>query len=107
MSNHIGEMQRVVVCAANRFLGANRFGTNSVIVLGARHFDACMHEQIKILGFAGFNLISGDWEQGFIDQFGVFMDRKEALFVASTAGQINVRRTKTCPLDELYSEDIY
>lgn len=45
--------------------------------------------------------------EGFVDQFNVFMDRKEALKVAMEAGQINVRRKKCAPYDELCSEDLY
>jgi len=45
--------------------------------------------------------------QGFIDQFGVFMDRFEALQVATDAGQLNVTRAKTHPVDRLFSEDLY
>ncbi|HHC1760037.1 TPA: hypothetical protein ACN7E6_005248 [Klebsiella pneumoniae] len=45
--------------------------------------------------------------QGFIDQFGVFMDRKEALQVAREAGQLNIARIKTWPDNELFSEDLY
>jgi len=44
--------------------------------------------------------------QGFVDQHGVFMDRKEALDVATAAGQINTRRPKN-PGDWLCSEDLY
>jgi len=45
--------------------------------------------------------------QGFVDQYGVFMDRKEALQVAKEAGQLNIARIKTWPDNELFSEDLY
>ena len=106
MSNNIGEMQRVVVCAANRYTGNNRF-IGPLIILGARHFDSRMNTPIRALNLAGFNLKPSEWEQGFIDQLGVFMDRTKALAVATAAGQINVRRAKTAPYDELFSEDLY
>lgn len=85
---------RVVVCAANRY--------GELIVCGARHFDMVMRAQIKAA-----NLVRATPEQGFIDQWGVFMSREEALAVATAAGQINVRRPKNPPFDELFSEDIY
>lgn len=47
------------------------------------------------------------WEQGFIDQRGVFMDRREALIVAAEAGQIDTWRPKTQPEHILFSEDLY
>ena len=74
---------RMVVCAANRHRG---FDT---LVLGARHFDPLMHQQINALVDAGNS--RADWrasEQGFIDQRGVFMTRKEAWEVAVAAGQV-------------------
>lgn len=89
---------RVVVCAANAY--------KNLLVLGARHFDATMHAQIKQSREALLVKPSA-WEQGFIDQFGVFMDRKEALAVATAAGQINTRRPKGNPTDILFSEDLY
>jgi hypothetical protein len=54
------------------------------------------------------NTLVGDGratEQGFIDQFGVFMTREEAYEVAKAAGQIKYR----CGGDEgrLFSENLY
>lgn len=88
---------RLVVCAANRW--------NDVIVLGARHFDGLMHAQIKRL--PSLPPSPADWEQGFVDQHGVFMDRREALAVATAAGQIGHYRPKTNPEHILFSEDLY
>ena len=95
------ETNRIVVCAANMHGG--------VIVLAPRHFDATMHDQISKLeeGFAP--TCSSFWEEGFIDQKGVFMDREEAYQVALAAGQINLHRPKSGNPDSpvLYSEDLY
>lgn len=71
-----------------------------------------MNAQIKVLKEAEEIAIRdlrncGDYEQGFIDQWGKFMNREEALAVATAAGQINVRRPKTFPETELFSEDLY
>lgn len=85
--------QRVVVCAACRKEG--------VIFAGARHYDLVMQVQMDATG------TDGPCDEGFIDQWGVFMNRKEALAVATAAGQINARREKTWPEDELFSEDLY
>ena len=101
MSNHIGPVLRIVVCAANRYHG-------EYIFLGARHFDRLMTHAIIEADKTKLIDTSRGWpEQGFIDQHGVYMDRKEALIVATAAGQINTQRTKTNPLDELFSEDLY
>ena len=44
--------------------------------------------------------------EGFIDQWGVFMTREEALIVAYHANQLG-RRPKTRPYSKLFSEDLY
>ena len=94
---------RVVVCAANRFYEPEWDIYN--IIIGARHHDQLMNNQITNL----IELKNSCYpsEQGFIDQWGVFMNRSEALIVATEAGQINVRRPKGFPLDKLFSEDLY
>jgi hypothetical protein len=93
-SYHKDGMRRIV-CAANRYLGK--------VVLGARHFDERMVEQIRDLGLKG-----RECEQGFIDQYGVFMTRKQAWPVALVAGQI-IRRVGGDDADggTLYSENLY
>lgn len=101
MSNVLIE-GRFVVCAACMY-------DNGLIIAGARHFDPVMASQLMYMkeqdeiAFAN----RGRPIQGFIDQRCVFMDRKEALAVATAAGQLNVRRGKTWPIDELFSEDLY
>lgn len=73
-----------------------------LVITGARHFDLLMHRQI-----ARMNLnpaLVREAEQGFIDNHGCFLDRKEALAVAKAAGQL-IRKTQ--PEDELFSEDLY
>ena len=98
---------RFVVCAANRVNNPKEPG-KYLIVAGARHFDAIMHQQIKQLHqIHDLDGMALRWEQGFIDQHGVFMDRREALQVATEAGQLNTRRSKTSPEDRLFSEDLY
>lgn len=94
---------RFVVCAACRY--------GDLIICGARHFDKVMHSQLKQLREDKlFEFESaGRADQGFIDQYGVFMTREEAFIVARDAGQLNVRRSKT-PHEgstELFSEDLY
>lgn len=84
---------RCVVCAACRF--------GDIIVAGARHFDTVMHRVID--GRFSRREVS-EAEQGFIDQFGIFLTREEAFILAEEKGQIkekpNVRGT-------LFSEDLY
>lgn len=89
--------KRIVVCAANRY-GPHVF-------LGARHFDARMREAMGEYSMEFLRLKFGE-EQGFIDQHGAFMDRNEALIVATAAGQIGLHRMKN-PGNWLCSEDLY
>lgn len=95
------EYKRLVVCAANIHGG--------VIVLGARHFDTVMHDQIRQLEEGLAPTCNSFWEQGFIDNKGKFMDRAEAYKVALAAGQINLHRHKSGGAGNqlLYSEDLY
>jgi hypothetical protein len=93
---------RRVVCAAVRL--------NDVIVLGPRHFDHTMHTMIARLATSGTPRTA--WahaDQGFIDQYGVYMSRSEAYDVAVHSGQIlpECRRTATVINPKLFSEDLY
>ena len=85
-----------VVCAALRF--------GDVIVCGPRHFDHVMQPLLE-----NVRATTGVFkpEQGFVDQYGKFMTREEALLVAEAEGQINERRPKTSPATSLFSEDLY
>lgn len=82
---------RRVVCAAIR--------SGEIIICGVRHHDMIMSKVKQ-------NLLSYqyEWDQGFVDQQGVFMDRYEALGVAQAACQL-IRKTN--PPDRLFSEDLY
>lgn len=87
---------RRVVCAANR-------DASGLVIIGARHWDAFMHAQADSQPW-----VAGCHEQGFIDQHGVFMDRREAWQVATAANQI-IRRVGGDDADggTLYSENLY
>lgn len=89
-------VQRRVVCAAIR-----RRADGSIIV-SPRHYDKLTHEQVKARGSRAAWIGA---EEGFVDQFCVFMDRYEALKVAQAAGQLRRR----CGGDNrwLSSENLY
>lgn len=92
---------RVVVCAAVRM---NYFETKPEIITGPRHFDETMYRQLK--GSIKQNWpLEKDSEQGFIDQYGVFMTREEAWEVACAAGQI--RYVLPNNYGRLFSENLY
>ena len=97
-------MTRLIVCAAIRKRGN--------VICGARHFDQIMRCCLNATGET-----SVGWEQGFVDQWGVFLDRKEAWSVADAAGQIRratglehdyaFRKTNVCDEGLLFSENLY
>lgn len=90
---------RVVVCAAVKLRTANEI----YLFCAPRHYDETMALQMGNSLNCGEDL--QEEEQGFIDQFGVFMTREEAWEVAKEAGQIKYR----CGGDEgqLFSENLY
>lgn len=98
---------RYVVCAANRY--------GEIIIAGARHHDNIMRNTIAAIGdgdwkkgyhiLAGVDLNSPSEEQGFIDQFGVFMSREEAAHI------IEINKQSVAEPDDidgfLISENLY
>lgn len=92
---------RRVVCAANRM-------SDGTLFIGARHWDELMHAQAQ--RYIDLNNLEdhevGDAEQGFIDQWGVFMDREEAWKVAEAANQILFTGPGFSG-PELFSENLY
>jgi len=93
------ETTRIVVCAAVREPGSH------LIFCGPRHFDATMHKQIQAAGMVGKSIT---FDQGFIDQHGVYMDREEAMNVALKARQfIDFREGCGGDFRTLYSEGLY
>lgn len=87
---------RKVVCASIKY-------DNDIIICGARHFDETMCKQINAID----GLSQLGCKQGFIDQFGVFMDRIEALKVAQESGQPLDMKRNSGNGKKLFSEGIY
>lgn len=85
--------KRRVVCAACRI--------GDIILAGARHFDTVMHTQINQMALEKDAI--GHAEQGFIDQFGIFMTRQEAFTLAEEKNQIIEYEIPGM----LFSEDLY
>lgn len=85
-----------IVCAANRDK------ESGLIVCAPRHYDPTMRAIIKATGIPPLNFSE---EQGFVDQWGNFFTRKQALDLVNLNGQMRRR----CGGDEyqLYSENLY
>ncbi len=62
-------VKRYVVCAANRY--------GELILCGPRHHDTRMNQTLLLLKEKGLELGQRD-EEGFVDQFGIFLSREEA-----------------------------
>ena len=91
--------KRRIVCAAIR--------NDGEIVLGIRHHDKMMNRAIENFGDAGGYWMRPDEEQGFVDQWGNFLNREDALIVARTAGQILRVGAGWNATKELFSENLY
>jgi hypothetical protein len=87
-----------IVCAACRLPG------DEVIFCGPRHFDETIRKQIDA---ARMMHLARDMEQGFIDQYGNFLTREEAMQITKRTGQIVHLSRQAGITDELYSEGLY
>lgn len=96
MSKH----ERKVVCAACKY--------GETLLAGPRHWDAVMRAQYERLR-PDFQAPRSSFEQGFLDQFGVFMTRSEAFIVTQISGQpVDLARIgRGLDGPELYSEGLY
>lgn len=95
-----------IVCAAIKY-------TNGTVILGIRHFDKIMHDTIQCKQLNTPRSLFDKNEQGFIDQHGNFLTRKEAWVIAVREKQI-IRlvgnQTEESLLSdnvELFSENLY
>ncbi len=90
----LGEVRcgRRVVCAANK--------VGELIAIGVRH--GC---PLMVINATAIGMDLRGSEQGFIDQYGVFMTREEARAVALEASQVvDMAELRAA---HLYSEDLY
>lgn len=96
-----GTRQPVIVTAACKY--------GDVILCGARHYDSVMLSQLRAMPEDGAvrSMPRSEVVQGFIDQFGNFYNRKEAMQTAKASGRfIDFERNGGNGLD-LYSEGLH
>lgn len=93
---------RRVVAAAIR-------AADGSVLIGIRHYSRDMHEQIAQRKDGYKFTHRNDHDQGFVDQYGVYMDREEAYRVALAADQIVYPHFCGHGIDgpKLYSEGLY
>ena len=94
MANGVTPADRLVAAA-------NRLATG-LIVVGVRHHCPIMNAQIKASGHG-----HSGCEQGFIDNRGNFLSRREAMVLYEEGRQKGWYREKTFPANKLFSEDLY
>lgn len=87
----------IIVCAALR--------KGDVIIAGPRHFDSVMLSQIKAIAGNDKGMFA-DAEQGFVDQFGNFWRRMDAMMLARASGQ-PLDMSRNGSKTKLYSEGLY
>ena len=98
---------------------ANRHKETGLIIVGTRHFDKLMRAQIFALqGFDATKAAAGEWDgmsssvdwkdldQGFVDNYGDFLTREEAWYIADHNGQI-INQELYGRVGYLYSENIH
>lgn len=99
------EVQRKIVCAANRFTMADG---SFLIIPASRHYSPIMRGLAKMLSEAGIiktMMVCGD-DQGFIDQFDDYHTREDAMIIAKSSGQAFDPERNGHNV-ELFSEGLY
>ena len=90
------DVQEWVVCAAIKSIHTG------LIVCGPRHFDPTMR---AVMDVTGGSASYSRGEQGFVNQWGDFLTREEALAIVQKNGQ----KRRSCGGDtrRLFSENLY
>ncbi len=93
-------MKSKIVCAA--------LLKDNIIIAGPRHFDFIMRSQIKAIIKSTASKIGSfaSAEQGFIDQFGTFYNRVDAMRIVKKSEQF-FNPDRNCSSTELFSEGLY
>ena len=110
-------LRPTLVAAANQL-------TDGTLLIGVRHWDRLMHDQFRakygrssqcwfvkvlrrLMGLPKAPPGQGVDGQGFIDQFGRFYEREEAMLLARANNQIIVPDHQMRSLTALHSEDLW
>lgn len=95
--NGIKKPRQIVVAAACKH--------GATVLVGPRHWDRVIRAQYDRLG-AQYRAPIGYFEQGFLDQFGDFLTREDALRIAKESGQaLDMDRNNSDT--QLFSEGLY
>lgn len=111
MNNESRNGNPIIVCAAILFSRKSTYGEcddlDDLLIVGPRHYDQVMRSQASKHEYSSIHNTQRikEKEQGFIDQYGKFYNRKEALEIAKQNDQI--RFDIGYDTDELLSEMLY
>jgi len=94
------ERQPWIVCAACR-------APDGFIAVGPRHFDDTMCRQIEVWHSANSVPNTPPWEQGFVDQFGRFYGREQAMQIVKDNKQPFDAERNGGSVELLFSEGLY
>lgn len=94
---------RLIVSAANLYKH-HRLPGGRLIITGARHFDPIMGGVLDVIEATHGPMLN--WTEGFIDQWGEFIDRKIAYQIVQSNGQ-RFSAKRNVSTDELFSEGLY
>lgn len=86
-----------IVCAALQL--------GDTIIAGPRHFDRVMRTQIRAIAGDKVGMFAGA-TQGFVDKFGNFLLREEAMVIAQDNDQ-NIDYERNGSKTKLFSEGLY
>jgi len=95
----VNGIPRKVVCAANRY--------GDIIITGIRHHCPIMRQNMRAFGSIQELRLRGKEEQGFVDQWGNFMDRKQAMNIIKKFDQPNFNSDRNGCSTYLFSEGLY
>ena len=96
ITEKIPPIKRVIVTAANKV------GDTGLVLVGVRHWDKLMNAQWKLLKTI-VECPLCDIEQGFVDQYGQFLSRDDAYYIAHHNEQPLIGED----WGQLYSENLY
>lgn len=89
----------IIVCAANKL--------GDTIISSARHYDTGMRQTARLIYGDRYEEFYRNSKQGFIDQWGRFYNRQDAMKIVQSNGQPFDADSNKGNGEDLYSEGLY
>ncbi len=103
INDKIPPVPRHIVCAA---CVINLTDGEEHVIAGVRHWDGIMHGQYDVLVKAGVADEIKHRKQGFLDQYGQYVDRRTAMVICKTNDQ-KIDMERNSHETDLFSEGLY